>query len=379
MSLSATYAIKSSNGNSIAWWTAAGLIAGIAVTFRPDSGLFELGLGLTMIAVMFSDLHKNSLKARILETFLKGTVFSVAFIAVLVPWTIRNEQLFGIFEPLAPAHAEAPGEFVPRGYLMWVRTWIDDERYIDPVIWSVESKQITVDEMPPYAFDSDEEKQQVAELYDQYNHSDPDQQAQPDDASNDDDDSSDSNDVDPADASPTEDNADDENAELDLKISPEVDAGFQAIAEQRIARRPIHYYVELPIERSVSMWFDTHSAYYPFNGELFPAKELDPETYQSLLLPLFAALMWAYTLGSAAGSFFMLKDRNKLPKVWLAMAVFLSLPRIIFFGTLENPEPRYLVELFLFASIVCGIFVSRFRFQLRDGYLSLGFLLREKR
>jgi hypothetical protein len=233
--------------------------------------------------------------------------------------------------------------------------------------------------MPPYAFDSEEEKQQVAALYDQYNHSDPDQQAQPDDASSDDDDSSDSNGDDSADASTTEDNGGNENAELDLKISPEVDAGFHAIAEQRIARRPVHYYVELPIERSVSMWFDTHSAYYPFSGELFPAKELDPETYQSLLLPLFAALMWAYTLGSFAGSFYMLTDRRKLPKVWLAMAVFLSLPRIIFFGTLENPEPRYLVELFLLASILCGIFVSRFRLQLRGGYLSLGFLLREKR
>jgi hypothetical protein len=379
MTLAATYAIKSSNGSSVAWWTAAGSIAGIAVTFRPDSGLFAFGLGLTLIAVMFANLYAISFKAHIWETFLKGTVFSVAFIAVLVPWTIRNEQLFGIFEPLAPAHAEAPGEFVPRGYLMWVRTWIDDERYIDPVIWSVESKQITVDEMPPYAFDSEEEKQQVAALYDQYNHSDPDQQAQPDDSASDDDDSADANADDSAGASATEDNTDNEGAELDLKISPEVDAGFQEIAEQRIARRPVHYYVELPIERSVSMWFDTHSAYYPFNGELFPAKELDPETYQSLLLPLFAALMWAYTLGSAAGSFFMVKDRNKLPKVWLAMAVFLSLPRIIFFGTLENPEPRYLVELFLLASILCGIFVSRFRFQLRDGYLSFGFQLLGKR
>jgi hypothetical protein len=379
MTLAATYAIKSKKGNALAWWTVAGLIAGIAVTFRPDSGLFALGLGLTLIVVMFANLNRVSFKARLVETFLKGSVFSLAFIAVLTPWTIRNEQLFGVFEPLAPAHAEAPGEFVPRGYLMWVRTWIDDARYIDPVIWSVETKRITVDELPPYAFDSEDEKQKIAALYDQYNHSDPDEQTQQDEASNDEDDSADSNDDDSADSGSNDDNTDDENAELNLKISPEVDAGFQEIAEQRIARRPIHYYVELPAERAVSMWFDTHSGYYPFEGELFPAKELDPETYQSLLLPLFIALVWAYTLGTFAGSFFLLADRRRLSKLWVAMVVFLSLPRIIFFGTLENPEPRYLVELFLFASILSGIFISRFRFQWRDGYLSLGLLLRENR
>ena len=376
MTLAATYGLIS-NGRraSILWWACAGLLAGFAVLMRPDSGLFALGLGLTLVISVFIKRSVDvGFGQRLLSIFVRGIVFSVVFALVLLPWTIRNEQVFGLFQPLAPAHAEMPGEFVPRGYLLWVRTWIDDSRYIGPVLWDLEEKQIKIEQLPAYAFSSVEEKAWVAALLDQYNNSDPDQQKTAADDKKNNGDSSTDNKDDGGDAA--DDNAPDEpdppdDGELDLKISPEVDTGFQQIAEQRIANEPAKYYVALPAKRAASMWFDTHSEYYPFGGEMFPVKDLDNENYQNLWLPLLGSLMWIYTLLAFGGAIILLKRRTRL---WLIMTILLCLPRTAFFGTLENPEPRYLVEMFILAAILGGILLSRFRIRSRDGSVAIEFL-----
>jgi len=44
--------------------------------------------------------------------------------------------------------------------------------------------------------------------------------------------------------------------------------------------------------------------------------------------------------------------------------------RIGFFATLENPEPRYVVEVFPFLSILGGIALTRFGIQIRGGRIS---------
>src|SRR5258708_26998586 len=99
-----------------------------------------------------------------------GAVFSLAFCLALVPWTIRNKKVFHLFQPLAPAHGEMPGEFVPRGYLLWLRTWLDDERYIGPLLWSLDASPIKIYDLPDTAFDSDEERDRVEALLEKYSH-----------------------------------------------------------------------------------------------------------------------------------------------------------------------------------------------------------------
>ena len=37
------------------------------------------------------------------------------------------------------------------------------------------------------------------------------------------------------------------------------------------------------------------------------------------------------------------------------MALLLAIPRVAYFATLENPEPRYVIELFFIAAILGGI------------------------
>jgi hypothetical protein len=96
---------------TLVWWVVTGLLAGASVMLRPDSGLFALGIGLAIVAVeLFSRGEK--LSARLFGAGWKGAAFSIAFLVVLLPWTIRNYEVFKLFQPLSPAHAEMPGEFV---------------------------------------------------------------------------------------------------------------------------------------------------------------------------------------------------------------------------------------------------------------------------
>src|SRR6267378_2236019 len=178
MCLTATLAFKATRqGNALLLWAATGALAGVAVSFRPDSGLFALAIGITLVVTTLwrsSDVKLSQKREELLYKFSRaaylGAVFSLAFCLVLVPWSIRNYRVFHIFQPLAPAHAEMPGEFVPRGYLAWLRTWIDDGRYIGPVLWSLDESPIRLDEIPDRAFDTAEEKQRVAALFEKYNH-----------------------------------------------------------------------------------------------------------------------------------------------------------------------------------------------------------------
>ena len=170
--LAATFAFKATvRKRALMWWVISGIIAGLAVLFRPDSGLFAAAVGATIV---LSGLRL----ARMREAILSAALFSIAFCLVLVPWTIRNQRVFHLFQPLAPPHAEMPGEFVPRGYLLWVRTWLDDSRYVGPALWALDTRRISVDEFPDTAFDSDEERDRVAALFHKYNYPDEEEEEQ---------------------------------------------------------------------------------------------------------------------------------------------------------------------------------------------------------
>ena len=271
-----------------------------------------------------------------------------------------------------------PGEFVPRGYLMWLRTWLDDGRYIGPVLWRLDTSKIPIEAFPKRAFDSPEERDRVAALLAKYNGADqsqdespaadaapqvtpspqpspstqgkgspqPTASAQP----------SESDEEEESDDEPEEDVGNDE--ESDVEMTPEIDAAFGQLARERIARSPLRYYVALPIKRASALWFDTHSQYYPFDGNLLPLENLDYEHHQQYWLPLFVGLTWLYTLLGVLGGWFLWRMRSSNARLFLALAGLTIFLRLGFFSTLENPEPRYVVELFPFLSILGGIAVG---------------------
>jgi hypothetical protein len=404
MCLTATLALKANTQKNALWlWVVTGLLAGVAVLFRPDSGLFALAIGLTLVVSTLtrsSDLKLSKKREEVLYRAARvsylGAVFSLAFCLVLVPWAIRNYRVFHLFQPLAPAHAEMPGEFVPRGYFSWLRSWLDDGRYIGPVLWSLDSAPIKVADIPDRAFDSAEEKQRVSALLEKYNHpneepgvftAEPESQSAPppsdkepnqDEAS---DSASPADEASPGDEKDETDEGDegdetdqtDENAPTDqaadqsVEMTPEIDAGFAQIARERIARHPLRYYVWLPLKRAHSLWFDTHSQYYPFEGELLPLDDLDYDIHQQYWLPLFAALTAIYTLLGIAGGWFLWRTGGLISRQWVLLAALMIFLRLGFFATLENPEPRYVVEVFPFLTILGGIAVVRVGALLRAG------------
>ena len=432
------------------WWLVAGLLGGLAVLFRPDSGLFAAAIGITLVitglrpiwsAVASAARHRfgsaadasddgDSKRRRrfalpahskaISRVFIAGTLFSFAFVLVLVPWTIRNARVFHLFQPLAPSHGEMPGEFVPRGYDQWVRTWLDDESYVSPFLWSLDSDAIDIDDVPQFSFDSAEEKARVEALLEKYNHppgaaqpvqpqtnstpppqslpaqtpvagpangkaqsitkptpslaqkkTKPQTNAQANANSN-----ANSNAEDNGDEGDQNDNSGDQGDENDnsgadesdqsqpedhgaVEMTPEIDAGFAQIARERIARHPFRYYVWLPLKRAHTMWFDTHSQYWPFEGTLLPLEDLDYEHHQHIWLPLFAGLTALYTLLGLAGAWLLWDSRKFAARRWLLLVSLAIVLRLILFSSMENPEPRYLVEFFPFLAILGGIAIAR--------------------
>jgi len=353
--LTTTFSFKATTRKRVlVWWIVTGLLAGIAVCFRPDSGLFAAAIGLTL---MLSSLR------RFREATLQAAIFSIAFCLVLVPWTIRNRRLFHVFQPLSPAHAEMPGEFVPRGYLLWVRTWLDDQRYVAPALWAMDTRQIHVEDFPARAFDSKEERDRVAALFEKYNHPDGDEADEQQSADDDqgDDSSGDEGDEQEEEPEPEE---HPEPADANVEMTPDIDAGFAQIGQERVAHSRLRYYVVLPLKRAMTLWFDTHSQYYPFNGELLPLEDLDHDIHQQYWLPLFAGLTGIYTLLGVIGGW-LLWRRNE--RRWLLLAALVIFLRLGFFATLENPEPRYTVELFPFLILVAAAGLATvFRQDLQD-------------
>ena len=393
---------KNSNRNlrsALLWWGVAGLIGGLAVMMRPDSGLFLAAVGLTLVITglgpLVSGLRKkskvespkskdqksktkdqnsapslqlqvSSLKKPVTRVIASGAALSFTFILVLAPWTIRNWRVFHLFQPLSPAHGEMPGEFVPRGYSLWLRTWLDDQSYIQPFLWSLDTDPIDIDDVPAYAFDSENEKKRVATLLEAYNNeSDSEATSTPQSSPN---------------ASPTptpnseeeeseqESDQPDNSAQQDhpsVEMTPEIDAAFGELARDRIARHPFRFYVWLPLKRARTIWFDTHAQYWPFEGTLFPLEDLDYSTHQQIWLPLFAGLTAVYTILGLLGGWFLWESGKFDARRWLLLVLLAILFRLILFSWIENPEPRYTVEFFPLLSILGGIAIAHIVYALK--------------
>jgi hypothetical protein len=395
--LAAAYGLAAEpKARRVAWWAAAGFCGGAATMFRPDGAMFAGSVGVALVLASFVRALRERRKSgtRIALQGLRGAVapglaLSVAFVATLTPWTIRNERVFQRFEPIAPYDATMPDEFSWLGYMTWLRTWTRDDRYIDVVEWNVDYRPLHVTQFPDYAFDSAEERARVSDLLDLYNNGVTDAKPEADPApqtaesADDDSDSGDSGDASDDDSSQPATGSGDASAaaatqpptvaegkihaglEAEVGMTPDIDAAFSQIARERIARNPLRYYAVLPIRRAGWLWFDTHSQYYPFEGELLPLKDLDPDLHQQSWLPFFTFLTWLYTLLALAGAWVLWKNPGS--RRWLLLLALLVLPRIAFLSSMENPEPRYVVELFTFIAAAASLPLAGIGLRRRAG------------
>jgi 4-amino-4-deoxy-L-arabinose transferase-like glycosyltransferase len=398
MTATATLALKAATPKRVlSYWLLTGALGGLAVLCRPDSALFALAIGITIMVatlargsgVEFSKKRDEILYRSSRAAYLVA-VFALAFIILLVPWTLRNYRVFHVFQPLTPAHAEAPGEFAARGYRSWLRTWLDDGRYVGPLVWSLDESPINLESIPQRAFDSAEERSRVGALLEKYNHptrrpqsgddlfvdsplEDETNPAEPDEGAKDAGETTAGNEE----LSDTDATASDEleksedgrtagNEQRPVRMTPKIDGGFAQLASERIARNPIRYYLGLPVRRAVWLWFDTHSQYFPFEGELLPLRALDYEANQQFWLPLLALLTSIYTLLGIAGGWLLWRTRSYVSCQCLLLAVLMMILRLGYFSTLETPESRYVMQLFPFLSILGALALTRILAQISD-------------
>lgn len=372
--LSASLAM-SVNGHAKAalWWVLAGLSGGIATLFRPDSGLFVAAVGITLViaggypVITRWRARATRESARVLgRTVVCGLFLSIGFAAALTPWAIRNERVFGLFQPIAPSQANMPGEFVPNGYIGWLRTWVDDVKYTETLEFPLDVGPIHIEQVPDHAFDSAEERDRVTALLERYNNANSSKpepappapvappptppatqsKGQPKKVEPQPPEEEESEEAEPSEEEEAEPPDEEEEPKPAVEMTPEIDAGFEEIARERIARHPLRQYVTVPFKRAVSLWFDTHSQYYPFQGELLPLSALDSDIHQQYWLPLFMLLTILYTALGLGGVLVML--RHPGTRKWVLLIALLILPRMALLARMENPEPRYAVEFFAF-------------------------------
>ena len=139
-------------------------------------------------------------------------------------------------------------------------------------------------------------------------------------------------------------------------MTPDIDSEFAQIAAERVARNPLRYYVGLPLRRAISLWFDTHSEFYPFQGRLFPLADLDIAAHERYWLPAFASVLLIYTILAWRGAWVMWADAGS--RRWLLLLLLLIVPRLAFLCAQEHPEGRYVVEFFPLVAAVGGLALS---------------------
>jgi 4-amino-4-deoxy-L-arabinose transferase-like glycosyltransferase len=267
-------------------WIGCGLAVAAAILLRPDGGLLLVAIG--------SYLVWRTVRRRHYSGFIKAAVvFVTVALAPLIPWTSRNFYTFHRFEPLAPRYANEEDQLVPAGFNRWVKTWIVDYASVEEIYWPVPGEPIDASKLPNRAFDSEQERRETIEALMEYNR--------------------------------------------ELHITPELDARFAALAEQRIQRAPLRYYVWLPMLRIADMWLRPRTETLPADTRWW---EFNDEPKWSALAIALGVIGLFYVGAAVAG----LAKGKPIP--YLGLLLTLVVLRSVFLGTLENPEPRYTLEMY---------------------------------
>jgi len=274
---------------------AGGLIVGLGTLFRPETPLL-----LVAAAVIFGGLFFPLGNYR--RWFWVCLAMALGCLMILSPWAIRNMITLGEPQFLAPKNSNLPGELVPYGFMAWEKTWLYRVRDCYLVSWKLNEEAIDVDEIPARAFDTPEEKQRVAAIFEQYNN--------------------------------------------DLTLTPEEDAEFAQLVRERTARHPLRTYLWLPAARAVTIWLTPRIELLPVSGHVFPLAQMreDDPVDQEVTILLFVLNIFYLALGIAGAA--RLWRSNPAARPAVAFLGLFIVIRTAFLTTLETPEPRYVLVCF---------------------------------
>jgi hypothetical protein len=170
------------------------------------------------------------------------------------------------------------------------------------VSWKLDDEVIHVEDLPAYAFDTNEEKDRVAAILEPYNN--------------------------------------------DLTLTADEDEAFGRLARERTARHPLRTYACLPFARAVTMWFTPRIELIPVSGTVFPLVQSwqDDKVDQSVTVGFFLVNI-AYVALAFVGAI-RLWRRSVAVRPALGVMILFVLLRTAFLTTLETPEPRYVLVCF---------------------------------
>jgi hypothetical protein len=287
--------------NGWLWVIALALV--FADMLRPDRVLltFAVVAGMVWLAL------KSNPEAR-------GRAFGqvgLIVVLLLVPhavWGARNWRVFHVVQPLAPKSAADPGEFISYGFDRWYRTWAVEFISTDNIYWNYDGSLMSVDDLPDRAFDSPEQRQRTAEIFDRYN--------------------------------------------KNSVATPEVDVEFAGLAAQRVAAHPLRYYVELPMLRVADMWLRPRTDMLPLAADWWRFG-LHPR--RTLVSTGYAALNVAYLLLAAVGLWRWRRQGWSGQRVLGLTMVGFVLLRSAMLLTVDNSEPRYTIDCFPVVIVLAAV------------------------
>ncbi len=284
------------------WLAWIGAAMACSILLRPDQGLLAAAVLAALFAYNGGQPH---MAARLSPVLVCGLLTALPF----VPWTIRNDRTFGVFQPLAPKLANDPGEVPPIGFQRWFRTWAIDFDASEDAYWKYPEETVLMQDLPPQTFDTPAQRERTAGLL--------------------------------------------QRAAVTPRLNAQVEKEFDQLAAERIAAHPLRYYVLLPVARVADML--THPRI-----EMLPVEEhwwqyrLHPA--QTLFAFAFAALNLAYAALALAGLPSALRADRTLA---LSMCGYIVL-RCALLLTIDNAEQRYTLEFFpLWIVFAGGLFARK--------------------
>lgn len=287
-----------SAGCSETWWLwVMGVAMSYSLLLRPEQGLLAAAV---VPVVLWCGGRETGWRRGV----GRAALVSALVLLPLAPWAVRNWRTFHVVEPLAPRFATDPGEAVPLGFQRWYRTWGVDFKSTQEVYWNYDSAEIELRDLPKRAFDSREQYEETAALLKGYNRN--------------------------------------------FNATPQLDAGFERIAEERISARPVRYYVELPVARLLNMLFRPRVEMFSTPLDWWNYREHGHKTVFALA---YAGLNIVYLVLGGVGLWMWRRDG--WGGVGWSMVGFVVL-RCALLLTLDNSEPRYTLELFPVVMVWAG-------------------------
>ncbi len=270
-------------------WFLAGLVVGFGTLVRPETPLLLIAAGLILVVRWWRPVSWMALARA-------GVLMAVGLVLPLIPWAARNWHTLHDVQFLAPRYSELPGEYTPLGFTAWTNTWMWRFRDVYLTQWKVNDEEIVMSQLPPYAFDSEDERERVSDLVDEYNEA--------------------------------------------LTIDPSLDQGFREIARERTERHPLRTYLKIPALRCLTLWFTPRVELLPSSGRLWPVREEWQDDRPDFLVTVgLTAVNGIYILLALAGVWIA----RRRPGV--ALLILFCVVRTLFFARfVETPEPRYVLE-----------------------------------